>query len=193
MKARFSMLALSIALGVALAQTTPSNPTPQDNPQSTSPTTTSPQSDAKTDTTSGSAKMDKTTRSASTPSEMQTTTFKGVLVDLACSSGKSSSAENTSAQTSAASKPAGSEQANTADRSASDSGSGCPVSANSTQLGMKLDDGKTVRFDLVGNQRAQDALKNEKRMSKDMSANKPIRVKVSGVLNGDKLIVSSIH
>jgi len=58
---------------------------------------------------------------------------------------------------------------------------------------MKLDDGKTVRFDLVGNQRAQDALKNDKRWNKDLSANKPIHAKVSGVLNGDKLIVSSIY
>ncbi|HUD98574.1 MAG TPA: hypothetical protein VMR62_03305 [Bryobacteraceae bacterium] len=58
---------------------------------------------------------------------------------------------------------------------------------------MRLDEGKTVRFDLVGNQRAQNALKDDKRWSKDMSANKPIRVKVSGVLNGDKLIVTSIQ
>jgi hypothetical protein len=58
---------------------------------------------------------------------------------------------------------------------------------------MKLDSGQTVRFDLVGNQRAQDALKNDKRWTKDLSANKPIRATVSGVLNGDKLIVSSIH
>jgi len=67
------------------------------------------------------------------------------------------------------------------------------VSANSSELGMRLDEGKTVRFDLVGNQRAQNALKDDKRWSKDMSANKPIRVKVSGVLNGDKLIVTSIQ
>jgi hypothetical protein len=58
---------------------------------------------------------------------------------------------------------------------------------------MKLDDGKMVHFDLVGNQRAQDALKNDKRWSKDLSANKPIHATVSGVLTGDKLIVSSIH
>lgn len=67
------------------------------------------------------------------------------------------------------------------------------MSANSSELGMRLDEGKTVRFDLVGNQRAQNALKDDKRWSKDMSANKPIRVKVSGVLNGDKLIVTSIQ
>jgi len=58
---------------------------------------------------------------------------------------------------------------------------------------MKLEDGRVVRFDLVGNQRAQDALKNDKHWSKDVAANKEIHAKVSGVLNGDKLIVSSIH
>jgi hypothetical protein len=76
---------------------------------------------------------------------------------------------------------------------ASDAGGNCPVSASSSELGMKLDDGKTVRFDLVGNQRAQDALKNDKRWTKDVSENKPIHAKVSGVLNGDKLIVAAIH
>ena len=76
---------------------------------------------------------------------------------------------------------------------ASDSGASCPVSANSSEMGMTLDAGRTVRFDLVGNQRAQDALKNNKRWSKAISENKPIRAKVSGVLSGDKLIVSSIN
>jgi hypothetical protein len=73
------------------------------------------------------------------------------------------------------------------------SSSNCPVSATSAQLGMKLDDGKVVRFDLVGIQRAQDELKNNKRWGKDLSANKPIHAKVLGVLSGDKLIVSSIN
>ena len=58
---------------------------------------------------------------------------------------------------------------------------------------MKLDDGRTVRFDLVGQQRAQDALKNEKHWSKDLAAGKPIHAKVIGVMSGEKLIVSSIH
>jgi hypothetical protein len=53
--------------------------------------------------------------------------------------------------------------------------------------------GQTARFDLVGNERAQDAMKNNKRWSKSISENKPIQATVSGVLNGDKLIVSSIH
>jgi hypothetical protein len=111
---------------------------------------------------------------------MKTSTFKGVLVDMACASRTSSSAETKPANTEA--KPA-----------ASDAGGNCAVSASSSELGLKLDDGKTVRFDLVGNQRAQDALKNDKRWSKDVSENKPIHAKVNGVLNGDKLIVAAIH
>lgn len=191
MKARLSlsMLTLSIALGVTLAQNTPPA-SPQETPQKTTPTNpqTNTQSDAKTGTPAGSA--------SKTPAEMKTTTFKGVLVDMSCSGTSASAATATAGratQPSDASKASASDQSNTANRSASDSGASCPVTANSTQLGMKLDDGKTVRFDLVGNQRAQDAIKNEKRWSKDLSENKPIHAKVSGVLNGDKLIVSSIH
>ncbi|HLY16650.1 MAG TPA: hypothetical protein VKR61_05475 [Bryobacteraceae bacterium] len=177
---------MSIAVGVGLAQNTPPNPAPQDTPQSKPATQpqTNAQSDIKTGAPSGSTKA--------TPAEMKTATFKGVLVDMACSSGKSVSAEATPAQQPDASKAPASDQSNTADRSAG-GGASCPVSANSSELGMRLDDGKTVRFDLVGNQRAQEALKNDKRLSKDIGANKPVHVKVNGVLNGDKLIVTTIQ
>jgi hypothetical protein len=142
---------------------------------------------------------------------MKTTTYKGTLIDLSCAGGgtnTSSTGATTGATTgSANTAAAGGAQSGSTDRtggasaSASTSASGsanrsagdCPVTANSTQLGMKLDNGQTVRFDLVGNQRAQDELKNNKSWNKNMTANKPLHVKVSGVLQGDKLIVSSIH
>jgi hypothetical protein len=69
----------------------------------------------------------------------------------------------------------------------------CMVKAESAQLGMKLNDGRVVPFDMVGNQRAQDELKVNKRWTKDLGANKPIHATVNGVLNGEKLIVSQIH
>jgi len=81
---------------------------------------------------------------------------------------------------------------NSANRSTGDS-SNCPVTASSSQFGLKMDNGQVVRFDLVGNQRAQDALKNNKKWSSSVTANKPLQVRISGVLQGDKLIVSSIH
>src|SRR5258708_3079693 len=77
MKAWLSILTLSIALAVALAQATPPNPGPQETPQSTTPT--NPQTNTQPDP--------KTTGSGGTTlTEMKTTTFKGVLVDLSCSS-----------------------------------------------------------------------------------------------------------
>jgi hypothetical protein len=124
---------------------------------------------------------------ASAPAEMKTTMFKGVLVDMSCAS----QASNTTPPADSAAPASG--KASSADRAASDSGSNCPVSSSSSKFGMKLDDGRTVRFDLVGNQRAQDTLKTDKGWNKSLTANQPIHAKVSGVLNGDKLIVSSIH
>jgi hypothetical protein len=177
MKATLSMMTLSIALGVGLAQTPPPNPPTQETQK-----TTNTQPDAKTGTSTGSA---------STPlTEMKTMTFKGVLLDMSCASPASAGGATQPSDTSKASAP---DQSNTANRSMSDSGASCPVTANSSVLGLKLDDGKTVRFDLVGNQRAQDALKNDKRWNKELSANKPIHAKADGVLEGDKLIVTSIH
>jgi hypothetical protein len=187
MRARLHVLTLSIALGIAVGQTAPPNPPAQENskPQES---TKAPDSTKAQDTTKApdNAKTDAKAGAAGTPAgaalaEMKTTTFKGVLVDMACASRTSNSAETKPAATADA-KPA-----------ASDAGGSCPVSASSSEIGMKLEDGKTVRFDLVGNQRAQDALKNDKRWSKDIGANKPIHAKVSGVLNGDKLIVAAIH
>jgi len=172
MKVRLCMATLSIALGLAAGQTPPPNPPAQEN---TKPA-------AKPDAKTGAAATPGTTALA----EMKTTNFKGVLVDMACAS-RSSSVETKPA--SAETKPATAETK----PAASDTGGSCPVSASSSEIGMKLDDGKTVRFDMVGNQRAQDLLKNDKRWSKDIGANKPIHAKVSGVLNGDKLIVAAIH
>jgi hypothetical protein len=90
-KARLHMLTLSIALGGALAQTTPPNPPPQETQQSTTPTNpqTNTQPDVKTGTATGLA--------SATPAKMKTATFKGVLVDMACSSRTSASAEATPA------------------------------------------------------------------------------------------------
>ena len=169
MKARISILALSLALGIAMAQTDPQQNTG--------------------------------TKTPAAPAEMKTTTYKGILVDMSCAGHTTASAStpdasrSSSTETAAGASPGSpSEQANSANRTAADSSSSCAVTSSSTEFGMKLDkDQQTVRFDLVGNQRAQDALKNEKSWNKNMTANKPIHVTVTGVLNGDKLIVSSIH
>jgi hypothetical protein len=69
----------------------------------------------------------------------------------------------------------------------------CSVSSNTNMFALKMDDGRTLRFDTVGNQRAQDELKAGKKWSKAMDSGKPVKVKVNGAISGDKLIVSSIR
>ena len=119
------------------------------------------------------------------PAEMKTQSYKGVLVDLACAGGAPSSATPASGNT-----PPNSAQA-TADRAAGQSS--CNVSANSTQFGLRMKDGRTARFDMVGNQRAQDAVKAKKKWSEAAGAGKEINATVKGAMSGDKLIVSSIN
>jgi len=143
---------------------------------------------------------------------MKTMTYRGTLVDLSCGSatasagagasdttststaaGQSAAGRSTSGSQSGSSTAAasGSVASNSANRSTGDTSS-CPVTASSSQLGLKMDNGQVVRFDLVGNQRAQDELKNNKKWGNSVSSNKPLKVKISGVMQGDKLIVSSI-
>ncbi len=101
------------------------------------------------------------------PMEMKTSTYKGTLVDLACAG----------------------EAPNAANRTAGE----CKVTPQSTQLGLRLQDGHTMRFDMVGTERARQELKTNKRWSKDLADGKPIHVTVAGAINGNKMIVSSIH
>jgi hypothetical protein len=173
MKPRPFAVTLALTAGMVIAQT----PTTPANPQSQG------------DKTSGQIGASRQAGGAGSGAElpqMKTSAYKGVLIDISCAAGATSSASTTGSSPEA--KPAKSEK-----RSAGDSGSNCPVSASSSNLGMKLDDGRTVRFDLVGNQRATDALKNDKRWNKDLTDGKAIHAKVIGVLNGDKLIVASIQ
>ena len=136
MRSQLFVLTLALTAGMAVAQTSTAKPESQSD-QKSAQTGTSRQ-------TGGAA-------SATELPQMKTTAFKGVLLDMSCAGAAASSA-STTASASAEATPAKS-----ANRSGGDSGSNCPVSASSSQLGMKLDDGRTVRFDLVGNQRAADA------------------------------------
>lgn len=237
MKARATLLAIPLIVGVAVAQSTSGQSGQQQTtPQSGSQTGSQADRTGKSGSQSGS-QADRTgqtgqsgsatsTQSGSDVAMMKTQTYKGVLVDLACGSGAASaatsvpgsaSAASAAGQSGAAGATAGGAAAGAATEtraaagsttaggstaagqtgstgSANRSASGdCPVTASSTQLGLKMDNGQVVRFDLVGNQRAQDGLKVNKGWNKNITANKPVKVKVSGVMQGDKLIVSSIN
>jgi len=69
----------------------------------------------------------------------------------------------------------------------------CPVSANTTTFGLKLDDGTLLKFDSVGNTRAASELKTKQKWTKDLAENKPVHAKVNGLQNGDTITVTDIH
>jgi hypothetical protein len=181
MKVRATLLAIPLIVGTALAQTPP--PTQPQTQTQTPPAAQTGATGAQSGTVTGTQQAP--------PAEMKTMTYKGTLVDLACGSGGATASAAPTAKPPASGAQAGTPAAtpSSADRS---SGGDCPVTANSTQLGLKMEDGKVVKFDLVGNQRAQDGLKAKKGWMKNIEANKPLKVKVRGILQGEKLIASSI-
>ena len=120
--------------------------------------------------------------------EGESQSYKGTLVDASCTASTSPSATQQAAPDSARTK----ERKNEANRSAENPGQACSVSANTTQFVLKLDDGRSLRFDSVGNLRAQDAMKNKKKWNEAVSSGKPVHAKVSGLMIGDKLMVMAI-
>ena len=170
MKAPLYSIAIPILAVVGLAQDTP--------PAKPQPATTSPAAAKPAD------KSETGTQSADRLKEMKTQMYSGTLVEASCAgTGSDSKAAAPASPTNAAK--------GSADRSAGGS-QGCGLSSGASQFALQMKDGQTVRFDDVGNARAQEALKNHKKWGELASANKPVRVKVSGVLNGDKMTVLSV-
>jgi hypothetical protein len=118
-------------------------------------------------------------RAADRPQEVKTEKYAGTLMDASCAS--------TGGGADATAAPAAKSSAKDAA-----SGSGCGVSSSTSQFALKTKDGKVVRFDDVGNARVQEAMKNRKSWSESASASKPIKVKASGLMSGDKLIVVAV-
>lgn len=67
----------------------------------------------------------------------------------------------------------------------------CTPTASTTAFGLVTQDGRFLRFDGVGNMRAQEAFRSNKRFANN--SGKSLHVKVSGYTQGDKLFVDSIR
>ena len=119
--------------------------------------------------------------------------WTGVLVDANCAGG--SAAEST------ATKESGEEKkGESVDSGRPDKGNkkhhgemqSCPVSSSTTAFALKTKEGQVMKFDAIGNARAAEELKTKASWSKDVAAGKPIHAKVSGILSGDHVTVTSI-
>lgn len=139
----------------------------------------------------------KSTAPATKPAQ-STSNFKGTLVDASCAASGSATASSAANVPDAAQQSSDSkskERKNEAARSttAENAGQACSVSSSTSQFALKLEDGRTVQFDSVGNLRAQEAFKDKKKWNEAAASGKPIRAKVSGFMTGDKLMVMSIN
>jgi hypothetical protein len=126
----------------------------------------------------------------------ETRSFKGMLVDANCgapgatssSSGTAGRSTRTDTTDTSAQRTTSSTGSGSANRSVSEWQS-CPATASTTAFGLVTKEGQFLKFDSVGNTRAQLELKNRPKWT---SGNKPANVKVQGVTMGDTVQVLEI-
>lgn len=128
------------------------------------------------------------------PPAMDTHTYKGTLVDASCGGNVTQKAPSAAAESNAADREAGAPLIHKSGGTDENGGQpkGCTATATTREFGLRTSDGKILRFDAVGNQRAADAITNQKKWSAAASAGKSISAKVVGSLNGDTLTVFSV-
>jgi hypothetical protein len=134
-------------------------------------------------------------------SEMKFESYSGTLVDANCAAGAPAASANRSQEHAGANAAtpgtpaAGGKEpgASGAESSTGADQSQCPVSTSTSKFALKLNDGRTLKFDEVGNQRTLDAIKQKKKWSDAAGSGKPIHAKTTGVVNGDRLMVLGIH
>ena len=107
--------------------------------------------------------------SAINPADIKT--YKGTLVDASCALPGASTGSATPATS---------------------GNQACPVSTSTKNFAVRLEDGRTVKVDSVGEVRVQDTIKEKKNWSAAASSGKPIHAKIDGILNGNTLTVVSL-
>jgi hypothetical protein len=116
--------------------------------------------------------------------------WHGVLVDGNCTGGAGASQGNESTADQKPSVDTGRPHRGHKNRSAETQS--CPVSSSTGVFALKTDSGQLMKFDMVGNTRTAETLKTKPAWTKNLSENKPIKAKVSGILNGDTITVTDI-
>ncbi|HXI39374.1 MAG TPA: hypothetical protein VNH83_05325 [Bryobacteraceae bacterium] len=166
--------------------TQPAQPTQSEGAQ---PATTTPTNSPSTGTTQGTG--------MTTLANIRS--WRGMLMDAKCSGGtEASSPAAASSDTKSDTKPADSDsqEAKSAKphknhRNRVDPQvQACSVSSSTTAFALKTKDGQVLKFDDVGNNRAAEELKTK--WAQNLSAGKPIHAKVSGMVNGETVTVTSI-
>jgi len=131
------------------------------------------------------------TASATGPVAIQE--WSGTLMDASCTAGGSAAGSQATDESGAKSEKAAVDTGRPEKgRKKSAEAQSCPVSSSTSAFALKTSGGQVITFDAVGNARAAEDLKTKSGWAKNLSAGKPIRAKVSGILNGDTVTVTSI-
>src|SRR5215471_3434441 len=141
MKTKMYLVAISLVIGVAVAQDANRQQNPDNSP---------PQAGTQTQRTSAQTGI----------TDKQTQSYRGTLVDASCTMSSAAPSATGTQQAPAKSKEH-TEEANRG-AAAQNPGQACSLSANTTQFALKLNDGRTIMFDSVGNLRVQEAIKGKK-------------------------------
>ena len=120
--------------------------------------------------------------------------WQGTLVDANCASGGGSAESPTAKENNGENKGAAVDSGRPEKGHKKDHGEmqSCPVSSSTTAFALKTKDGKVMKFDAIGNARAAEELKTKASWSKDVAAGKPVHAKVTGILSGDNITVTSV-
>jgi hypothetical protein len=125
------------------------------------------------------------------PASVEIHAYKGTLVDASCGGNVTQNGPNAKNESSAADRTdAGAPVVGKS--GATDENKACAVSAATKEFALRMNDGHILRFDAVGNERAQDAIKNNKKWSSAASSGKTISAKVSGTRDADNLTVTTL-
>jgi hypothetical protein len=219
MTKRAYLAAIPLIIGVAMAQ----EPNPPDanrqNPRNNPPAAAETQRETTTTTTTTSTAQTSRPPEAKTQTYKGTLvdascaipgTVSSTTTTTTSTASKESERTTDTTTKSSTETSATTETTTTADRSATTANTGtakkhhdanrsaaadqaCTPSAGTTAFALRLEDGHVVKFDSVGNMRAQEVFKSKKKWQDMASSGKPIHVKVSGMMSDDKLVVMSVQ
>src|SRR5581483_10565229 len=154
-----------------------------------------PRNESKKNGSNTAASSSETQKGSQSASEVKTQTYKGTLVDASCAGGGAGATSATATGKSAAdrsSAESSKDKTGEANRTG-DTAQSCAATATTSQFGIKTRDGRVLRFDSVGDERAKQEISNRKKWADAATSGKAIHVTASGTESGDQLTVVSIH
>jgi len=113
------------------------------------------------------------------------TTWNGTLIDAAC---QSTHTEHKEASTKTNSDQSVTTKTETSHTETVD----CPATTTTTTFGLLTSDGRYIRFDQPSNTRVVEVVRTNKSWSPYLAKRAPLRVRVSGAVNGDVAVVETI-